>query len=513
MKKLKLGIAGLSHETITFWPGIETLEDFEIHALHGEALVEERRGTETYEGGFLDICDEAGVDLFPVCETFGGARETVADSVYEFYVDEMRREFGKVAGELDGILMPLQGNIVTESLEEAESRIVREIRQVVGWDIPIMCAMDLHANISPELLDWADAICADQEMPHIDKREVGRRTARIMLATLRGEIEPTIAMSKPGIVVPSLFSNTNVSPGKDLKVRLREWEKHPGVVDVSVFYGFAWADVPQLGMTMVAVTNNNPALAEEVVEDLSDLALEKRRELTGEGKLLNVRNGVALAIYKAKGTSKPIIISHPSVRTGDTTHVLKELLKQDAENVAYLPMLDPEAAKDCMEAGAGNTVELEIGAKTGWSDGGPIKVKGEVLWAGERKYIGRGARSKQIGAFMWRKDQHEVYGPTAILRVDGVWLQLTAFKCSLVDEQPFTLFGFDPRDFSIIATPRAPTSYLELIEEEITVDAPGQCTADLSLLEWKKVPPGVYPITSDLPIRRGYTWRRGEAGR
>jgi microcystin degradation protein MlrC len=504
---MKIGIARFSHETITFQPGLTTLEDFERYAFHGPDVIEARRGTDTNMGGFIEVCDAAGVELFAVCDTFGGARETVADEVYDFYVGEMKREFGKVAGELDGILLALQGDIRTESFEETESRVVREIREVVGYDIPIMCSMDLHANVSPALLDWATVILAEHCMPHIDKTETGRRAARIMLATLAGEIKPAIALSKPGIIVPGVFSNTTIPPGKDLIAKLHKWEEHPCVVDVSVFFGFAYADTPQVGMTIVAVTNDDHVLAREVVEDLTKLAWKKHEEFNGKGKFLNVSGGVAFAIEKAKLASKPIFISHPANRTTDVTYLLRELLEQGAENVAYLPMLDPEAAKTCVDAGVGNMVEVDVGGRSGWSDGGPVRVKGEVLWAGEGKYIGRGERSKQIGASMWRKDQHEAYGPMAILRVDGVWLQLTAFKCSLVDEQAFTLFGFNPRNFSIIASHRAPESYSDIVEEYIRVDVPGQCPTDISMLEYHNVPPGVYPITSNVPRGRIYTWR------
>jgi microcystin degradation protein MlrC len=508
---LKLGVAGLSHETITFQPGLSRLEDFERFALYGPAIIEERKGTETYEGGFIDICEPAGVEFFPVCETFGGVAGIVADDVYNFYIDKMKNEFGKVANELDGILLNLQGNIVTESLEETESHLVRDIREVVGSEIPIMAAMDLHANVSPALLDWTTVICADHCSPHIDKREVGRRTARIMLATLNDEVKPTVAMAKPGIAVPTYFpfGNTFNPPGSELTARRKEWEKHQRVLDVSIFYGFATADVPQIGMSMVAVTDNDLELAQEIVEDLSQLAIEKRKGLSGKDSALNVEEGVEEAIEKAKHSSRPILIFDPANHSYDTTYVIKELITKGAKNVAVPVLYDPEAAQTCVEAGAGSTVELDIGGKSGWRDGDPLKVRVKVLWAGEHKYIGRGARAYNLGTSMTRKDQHIKQGPTATIEADGTWIQLTSYKSVLSSEAPFKLFGRDPRDFDIIVTRSySRECYSKIIEETVMVDSKAQCPADPSVFKWKNVPPGVYPINSDSPRVSVNLWKR-----
>ena len=486
---MKLGVAGFGHETVSFWPGVTDLEAFKRAALHGADVTEKRRGTNTSMGGFIEVCEAEGIELYPVCDAHGGATATVADRVYDFYVGEMRREFAKVADELDGILLALHGAMATESRQDPETDAVREVRSVVGYEMPIMVTFDLHGNKDSAILKEATAVFGYQSSPHVDAGETGRRAARAMLATLRGEIKPTTTMAKPGIVVPSVFSATTVSPAKDIIARLREWEKRPDVVDVSVFFGFAWSDVRQVGMATVAVTDSDPELAQEIVDDLARLAWDNREGLTRGESLYSVEDGVALAIEKAERASKPIVILDHADRTGDTTFVLQELLAQGAQNAALPLLRDPEAAGVCIETGVDGTVELKVGGSTGWRDGGPVKVEGKVLWAGEGKYIGTGPM---------RKNRQIDHGPTAIIEVDGVWLQLTTYKASLIDEDPFIQFGFDPRDFDIIVS-KSKTHfravYEELGEEIIIVDAPGQCPADIGVFEYKNVPPGVYPIT------------------
>ena len=69
---------------------------------------------------------------------------------------------------------------------------------------------------------------------------------------------------------------------------------------------------------------------------------------------------------------------------------------------------------------------------------------------------------------------------------------------SLINEDPFIQFGYDPRAFDIIVT-KSKTHfravYENVGEEIIIVDAPGQCPADTRTFDYRNVPPVVYPIT------------------
>jgi microcystin degradation protein MlrC len=313
-----------------------------------------------------------------------------------------------------------------------------------------------------------------------------------MIKTLDGEVKPTVALRKPGVVVPSVFSATTVPPAKDIIDRLHRWEAEPGVVDASALFGFAWSDVRPLGMAMVAVTDDDPELAQRVVDDLSELAWSKRKELTGrsEAALHGVEEGVQLAMEKARRAEKPIVLLDHADRSNDTTYVLRELLRQGAQGTAFPMLYDPDSAEKIVEAGVGGTVELDVGATTGWRDGGKIRVKGRVLWAGEGRYTGTGPM---------RVNQEINLGPTGILQVDGVWLQVTSRQSSLIDDDPIKQFGYKPQDFQIIVT-KSKTHfravYENIGEEIIIIDAPGQCPADLSVFQYRNIPEGTYPINT-----------------
>lgn len=488
---MKLGVAGFSHETISFWPGVTDIKDFERNSYFGDELLEKAKGTNSCIGGFIEVCESAKVELIPVCAASGGATATVADRVYDFYLGEMREGFQKTRDDLDGVLLSLHGAMATESRQNPETDVVREIRNIIGPDKPIMVTFDLHANKDESILDVTDAVFGYHSSPHVDMKNTGIRAAKAMLSTLKGEVTPTVALKKPGIVVPSVFSATTVSPAKDIMDRVREWESKPGVLDVSALFGFAWSDVKPLGMSMVAVTDDNPELAEEIVEDLCDLAWSKRKDLTGRSRvaLHSVKEGVATSIMKAKTAKKPIIILDHADRTNDTTFVLGELIEQGAKKTAVPMIFDPVSTEKCVKEGVGKRIELKVGASTGWRDGGKVNLAGEVIWVGDGKFIGTGPMSV---------NQEVDLGPTAIVQVGGIWLQLISRQRSLIDDDPIKQFGYKPEDFDIIVS-KSKTHfravYEKIGEEIVIIDSPGQCPADLSVFEYKNVPNGVYPIT------------------
>jgi len=486
---LRIAIGGISHETHTFLPGKTGLEPFDRAAVRGQQILEVLRPTNSSMGGFIQACEPAGVELVPIVYSAGGVAGTVKDEVYDRYVGELVDGLAKAAGEIDAVLLSLHGAMVTESRQDTETHIVKDVRKVVGYDIPVMVALDLHANLDPAILTKADAIFGYLSSPHLDSGETGRRAARAIIDRLKGKTQPVTAMAKPGLVVPSLFSATTVSPARDIIARAKEWGTKPRVIDVSFFFGFAWSDVHQLGVSAAAVTDNAPELAKVIVDDLAAFAWSKRAELTGGPGVHSVKDGIALAIEKAKTAQKPIIVLDHSDRLNDTTFVLHELIRQNAQDAAHPLLYDPEAVAECMKAGAGNQIAVLAGSKSSPIAGGPVRLSGRVEWVGEKSYLGTGPMTT---------GRRITHGPSAIVQVGGVWVQLVSRHESLIDEDPIIQYGRKPADFKIIVT-KSKTHfravYEEVGEEIIVVDAPAYSPVDLSGFEYKNVPRGVFPIT------------------
>ncbi len=219
---MRIAVAGLTHETQTFLLDKTPLSEFDEGAKRGPEILTRYRGTNTSMGGFIDILEQQGVDIVPIVIAEGGVSGTVVDAVYDKYVTEMCEGLAKEADSLDGVLLELHGAMVTESKEDTETWVVRDVRRAIGYDIPIMVALDLHGNLDPAILTKATAIFGFRSSPHVDAGDTGRRTARAILSLLAGRTKPVCAMAKPGLVVPSLLSATTVYPGKAMIERVRK---------------------------------------------------------------------------------------------------------------------------------------------------------------------------------------------------------------------------------------------------------------------------------------------------
>ena len=82
------------------------------------------------------------------------------------------------ADRLDGVLLALHGSAASESLCDLEGDLLQAVRQVVGEDIPIVATLDLHAHITPQMIEHSDVLVAWETYPHRDAHETGMRGAR-----------------------------------------------------------------------------------------------------------------------------------------------------------------------------------------------------------------------------------------------------------------------------------------------------------------------------------------------
>ena len=76
---------------------------------------------------------------------------------------------------LDGVYLDLHGAMVAEHLDDGEGELLRRVRERVGPDVPVVASLDLHANMTREMLRHADALVCYRTYPHIDMAETGQR--------------------------------------------------------------------------------------------------------------------------------------------------------------------------------------------------------------------------------------------------------------------------------------------------------------------------------------------------
>ena len=76
------------------------------------------------------------------------------------------------------------------------------------------------------------------------------------------------------MVVPAILTSTNIDPMKSLMKRAVSWEQRDNVVNVAVFSGFYGSEQYEAGPSVVAITNDDPQLAEKIARDMVDYMWE-----------------------------------------------------------------------------------------------------------------------------------------------------------------------------------------------------------------------------------------------
>ncbi|WP_207540492.1 M81 family metallopeptidase [Sabulicella rubraurantiaca] len=489
---MRIAIAGLSLESASFLPEVLTVADFRATEVEGPTLVERYRGSNTALGGFLAVLEAEGADIVPLLYAEGGAAGCAEDAAFIHYADRIVASLAAVLP-VDGVLLHLHGAFATPTRLDPDRELTERVRAIVGRSVPVILALDYHGNLDDSLSAVADGVFGYRLSPHTDQGETGERAARCMVRTVRGEIRPVTAIVKPGVMVPSIASATALRPLADLVAAAAAAGRDDGpVLDVSLFAGFSYADVPNCGFSIVAVADGDRAAAEAAARALSDRVWAARRDLLPRTLWTDLDAGVTEAMNLAVHATRPVVLLEHADRANDSTYVLRALLERGATRAAVPFLWDPEAAAQAASAGVGATVTVRAGGKSSPQAGGPVELNGEVLFAGEKSFKVSGAYSR---------GKHVDLGTTALLRVGGIIVSLVSIPAFGVDEDPFRIFGLDPMDFRLVVL-RSKTHFRAawetLAERIIIVDTPDWGPADLTTLPFRRV-----PVEQTFPFNEG----------
>ncbi len=375
-----------SHETCTFCPGGDS--DIESWTRIREPYVgDEVLSAGPYIRGFVaaarEYKDVQLIGLESPAGVFGGSSASwTTEEAFDHFMNRMLEDL-REAMPVDGVYLALHGAMAVRNIPRPEAEIARRFREVVGPEIPIVGSFDLHGNEDEEFLRWADMAFVTKRYPHYDAGIQGERSARALVRIARGLYRSTTATRKPGIITPTILQWTGEPPSMNIMERARRWEaREPGVF-VSVFYGFPWADVPDVGATVHVMTNNNQALADRIADDMSEYIWRVREDLFGEDfPQPDAAVARAAAAYVAGAT--PIVLADYSDRSGDATHILRQLIDQGLSGVLIATVRDEGVIEElaARQAQPGDLFDMEVGGFTGPASGEPVRVRGTLTYFG-----------------------------------------------------------------------------------------------------------------------------------
>jgi microcystin degradation protein MlrC len=487
---MRIAVGQLWQESNTFNPLPTTRADFDAEGvLRGDAVVEQMATTNEL-GGFIqslrgwpekpDIVGLVRLPCWPAgaatAETFTWLRQEMLDAVDR-------------AGPIDAVLLALHGALVAEGEPDVEGAVLEAVRQLIGPGVPLVATLDLHASITRRMVRSADALVLYHTAPHIDIFETGQRGAGVLGRMLFEGARPVTAFQRVPMVAPADRANTqdpeSVSYG--LCRRLRELEAEPGILAAGLATVQPWLDIPDLGSAVVVVGTDEER-ARRACADLASELWQHRGDYLSE--LVSVEDAVSRA--SAACQSGLVVLSDCADATtsgspGDSTHLLRELLKLNWPRPALVTMVDPELVAQLAEVPLNSHWAGPLGGRRDHRFSEPISVNLRLA----RRFEARFVLSGHLGNLPIDM------GPSVVLASgNNVRVVVTSRPGPHFAPELFRQAGFDPFDASVLVA-KSPCGFRAAYQERaaliLVVSAPGCAPADFWKYEYRKIDRPLWP--------------------
>ncbi|QWG15183.1 M81 family metallopeptidase [Bradyrhizobium sediminis] len=486
----RIAIGGFLHETNTFAPTKATYADF-VHGggwpsmAHGGDILTTMRNINVGLAGFIGAAQARGWEIAPTIACAASPSAHVTEDAYERIVKAMVDGI-KAAGPLDAVYLDLHGAMVSEHFDDGEGEILRRVRAVIGNDLPLVASLDLHANVTPEMVEHADALIAYRTYPHVDMADTGRAAAEHLALLLDTGHKYAKAFRQLPFLIPISWQCTNDQPTKGIYQKLAAMQSD-AVPTLSFAPGFPAADFAHCGPSVFAY-GRTQADADAAADQLA--ALVEGHEDDFDGRIFTPDEGVLHAMELATRATKPVIIADTQDNPGaggdsDTTGMLRALVRNNATKAAIGVIHDPESALAAHAAGVGAVVTLALGGKSGIPGDEPYEETFVVEELSDGKFVAP-------GPYYGGRDMD--MGPSACLRIGDVRVVVGSYKAQLADQSMYRYVGIEPTEQSILVNKSSVhfrADFEPIAEKLLICAAPGAMPADTAALPWTRLRAGV----------------------
>jgi microcystin degradation protein MlrC len=486
----RVAVGGFLHETNTFAPTKATYRDF-VHGggwpsmSVGAGVLEVMRNINVGLAGFVEAAQRYRWELVPTIACAASPSAHVTEDAFERIVKVMVDGIAS-AGRLDAVYLDLHGAMVTEHLDDGEGEVLARVRKVIGKNVPLVVSLDLHANVTPEMIAHADALIAYRTYPHVDMADTGRAAASHLALLLETGQRFAKAFRQLPFLIPISWQCTRDQPSRGIYEKLAALQSDE-VPTLSFAPGFPAADFAHCGPSVFAY-GRTQADADAAADRLA--ALIEGHEDDFDGKIFSPDEGVRHAIELSKTAKKPIVIADTQDNPGaggdsDTTGMLRALVRNRASGAATGVIFDPDSARAAHAAGQGASVTLSLGGKSGILGDAPFNETFIVEKLSDGKFVAS-------GPYYGGRDMD--MGPSAALRIGDVRVVVASHKAQLADQAMYRYVGIEPTGQKILVNKSSVhfrADFEPIAEKLLICAAPGAMPADTAALPWTRLRPGV----------------------
>ena len=490
---MRIAIGGILHETATFIDRRTTLADFErgFGLYRGSDILTRFRGANMCPGGFLSAADEQGYEVVPLLWTFAYPSGLIERSAYDLLKRELLarlREAEREGGPVDGVLLDLHGAMVVDGIDDGDGDVIASVREVLGPQRPIVVTQDLHGNHTVRRVAEATAIVGYDTYPHVDMAACGNEAGTLIARTVRGEIRPRMGLRQLPIFWAAPRQVTAHPPMDEVLRRVHELESRPGMLSVTIATGFPWADVPEVGASVIAVADGDAALAQRAADELGDWVWEHREQW--RSPVVTVREAIAAGERAGK---YPIFLADHADNTGggapgDSTEILQTFLDLGLRDALLLYLVDPEVVAQAHAAGVGARIPVSLGGKSAEIQGPPVVGEAEVVAVSDGGFAYDGPMYAGLTGSM---------GPSAWLRIGGVSVVVVTAREQPLDPAFARSLGIDCAAMKYVAVKSAVhfrSGFEKLAGTIHNVDARAILSQDWKRLTYRRRTRPVFPV-------------------
>ena len=490
MPIFRIAVGGFQHETNTFAPSKANFAAFEHGGgwpplCRGEGLFAAVEGINIPVAGFIAAARAQGYRLVPLTWANATPSAHVTEDAYERIAGSILAELAR-ALPVDAVYLDLHGAMVAEHYDDGEGELLARVRRLVGARVAVVASLDLHANVSPAMVEHASALVAYRTYPHIDMADTGARAASLLGQILERGEAPAKAYRQLAYLIPLTAQCTLSDPARALYTRLAELETRAPVT-LSFTPGFPAADCADCGPAVFGYGFEQAGLLRAVGALAEDVAAAER---DFHAEVLEPDEAVRRALVRAKPGGPPVVLAdtqdNPGAGgNGDTVGLLEALLRQHADQAVFGLLIDPASAQRAHEAGVGTELEFSLGAISGLPGHRPLVGRFKVERLGDGVFTCTGPF---YGGSRMR------LGPMAAIRQGGVTVALATKKVQTADQEMLRHVGIEPARQRIVALKSSVhfrAHFQPIAAEVMVVAAPGPMPADPAALAWTKLRPGV----------------------
>jgi len=488
----RIAVGGFQHETNTFAPAGADYAAFAVGGgwpgvTFGDEIAALVRGANIPAAGAIEALHKLGHRTTGLVWAAASPSAHVTRDAYERIAGEMVRRL-RESGPFDAVYLDLHGAMVADHLDDGEGELLARVRRVVGPRVPVVASLDLHANVTREMMERSEALVAYRTYPHVDMAETGARAARLLHSILRRGEPPAKGLATLDYLTGIPSQSTLLEPARSLYPLLERLEqRHSATLSFAV--GFPMADIPGCGMAVFGYGTDREALA-HAIDALHGAVADAEPDFALE--LHSPEAAVAYAMAHGE-PGRPMVLAdtqdNPGAGgNGDTTGLLAALVAAQVRDAVLGLLVDPASAKHAHEIGAGGHGAFTLGEISGVPGTRPFSGEFDVERIGDGVFTCTGPMFHGF---------HMHLGPMALLRsraAPGVRVVLTSVKCQAADQEMFRHVGVEPRAQRIVALKSSlhfRADFQSIAKEVLVVKAPGPALADPAEFRWTRLRKGL----------------------